>query len=69
MRRPRGAGLLLASGLLAASFNVKPKKARQAAVLQADTTFCAPLQSQDTGAAALQFSWPRDDPHAVSHVT
>ena len=41
------------------------KKPRESAVVQADPTFRTPLQSQDTDAAALQFSGPRDDPHAV----
>ena len=45
------------------------KNRGKAAVVQADTTLHAPLQSQDTGAASLQFGRPRDDRHAVSHVT
>ena len=45
------------------------KNRGKAAVVAADTTCRLPLQSQDTTLAALQLCRPRDDPHAVSHVT
>ena len=61
---PRQAAFLLVLVCLYTSSCLQ-KNRQESRCLQADTTLHAPLQSQDTGAAALQFSWPRDDPHAV----
>ena len=67
MRRPAASRFFLAS--MSIHKQLLAKKRGKAAVVAADTTCRLPLQSQDTTLAALQLCRPRDDPHAVSHVT